>query len=1285
MSQRCSRSVERVGFRGREQPRGLDGGSPPTRMAPTRGCWLPLWPLLLGLAEALTIPKEYDMHNLLQPPEMAEQPAEQVVVFPSDDIVLRCEASGNPAPSFRWLKDGRPFDPHREVGVTVVEGSGTLYINNSNMGRHQGLYRCYASNALGTAMGPEVRVIAESTPQWPKEKVTPLEVEEGESVVLPCNPPASAVPPKIYWLNSRIVHITQDERVSMGQDGFLYFANVKLTDSHPDYICHAHYLGPRTIIQKEPLELRVKPTNFVKLRQPRLMVPRGESSSRVALRGASLVLECIPEGLPTPAVEWRRLNGRLPAERLSLENSRKTLRIREVQEEDDGEYQCEATNSQGSVRHTYTVTVQAAPYWAQRPHSRVYGPGESVRLDCSVYGNPEPEVSWRVNGVPWKELPPEPGWMLRSGALILSQVQPNNSLVTQCEAVNRHGRLLANAYVYVIQLPVRILTPDGQHYAVVVNQTAILHCQTFGAPVPSVDWFTQDREPVLQDERFFLHTNGSLQLSRAQHSDASSYLCLSQNAQSNDTIRAWLQVKDATQIKQGPQSAVVKKASNVTFQCVVQFDQTLQQQSIEWWRDGSPLWESADSDKYLVEPSSLTISDVDYADQGVYSCRAHTELDAVAESAELRVVGRPGPPSHLQVVEQQERLVKLSWIPGDDHNSPIEKFVVEAEDSLREAGIWRELSTVPGHQPRAQLHLAPYGELRFRVRAANRYGRGEPSPSSEPVHTRPAAPERYPTGVMGEGNETSNMLITWQPLKKSDWNAPELSYRVQWRQRDQGGRWSEETVSGPPLLVTDTPTFVAYEIKVQAVNLAGKGPEPPIVVGYSGEDVPLVYPENVGVEILNSTSVLVSWSLPSREGLRGHLRGFRVFHWRLGSVGDRSRRQARAQPHLTVLTLEGEVTRAWLGGLRPWSHYRLYVVVFNGRGDGRPSESIDFTTPEGVPSPPASLLLEWVSDTELALEWAPPRFPNGVLTEYMLQYQQVNNSELGPLYEISFPVGQRNATLRRLQPQAQYRFSLRALGRTGPGEPLVQEGSTVPKTVLPNLDNISISQVGQDFTLITWVPSRRQPSLHFDIRIMSKSVAESWRTSGQANSTHGSYRLHNLQPGTSYRIQFVGRNSSGENISFWESEVETNGTVLMTDQQSFATKAWFIGFVCAVGLLVLVLLVLCFVKRSKGGKYSVKDKEDTQVDSEARPMKDETFGEYSDEEKPCGSSQPSLNGGLKALGSADSLADYGGSVDEQFNEDGSFIGQYSGQRGQEVAANDSSGATSPTAAGAVLD
>ncbi|KAF1545019.1 Neuronal-glial cell adhesion molecule, partial [Eudyptes schlegeli] len=117
-----------------------------------------------------------------------------------------------------------------------------------------------------------------------------------------------------------------------------------------------------------------------------------------------------------------------------------------------------------------------------------------------------------------------------------------------------------------------------------------------------------------------------------------------------------------------------------------------------------------------------------------------------------------------------------------------------------------------------------------------------------------------------------------QPLAPGEWNAAEVRYRVQWRALEPAlGRWREETVGGPPVVVGGTPTFSPYEIRVQAVNDAGKGPEPPVIVGYSGEDLPLVYPENVGVEILNSTSVRVRWSLAGApRDLRGHLRGFRV-------------------------------------------------------------------------------------------------------------------------------------------------------------------------------------------------------------------------------------------------------------------------------------------------------------------------------------------------------------------------------------------------------------------------
>ncbi|NXS12380.1 NGCA protein, partial [Neodrepanis coruscans] len=110
-----------------------------------------------------------------------------------------------------------------------------------------------------------------------------------------------------------------------------------------------------------------------------------------------------------------------------------------------------------------------------------------------------------------------------------------------------------------------------------------------------------------------------------------------------------------------------------------------------------------------------------------------------------------------------------------------------------------------------------------------------------------------------------------QPLPPGDWNAPEVRYRVQWRPLEPAlGRWREDTVGAPPVVVGDTPTFNPYEIRVQAVNEAGKGPEPSVIIGYSGEDLPLVYPENVGVEILNSTSVRVRWSFEvNSQELRG--------------------------------------------------------------------------------------------------------------------------------------------------------------------------------------------------------------------------------------------------------------------------------------------------------------------------------------------------------------------------------------------------------------------------------
>lgn len=81
------------------------------------------------------------------------------------------------------------------------------------------------------------------------------------------------------------------------------------------------------------------------------------------------------------------------------------------------------------------------------------------------------------------------------------------------------------------------------------------------------------------------------------------------------------------------------------------------------------------------------------------------------------------------------------------------------------------------------------------------------------------------------------IICSAQQLTGFQSNGPGLEYKVQWRQKDVDEDWSSKNAANvSELVVPGTPTYVPYEIKVQAVNDYGEGPEPDMVIGYSGED-----------------------------------------------------------------------------------------------------------------------------------------------------------------------------------------------------------------------------------------------------------------------------------------------------------------------------------------------------------------------------------------------------------------------------------------------------------------
>lgn len=67
-------------------------------------------------------------------------------------------------------------------------------------------------------------------------------------------------------------------------------------------------------------------------------------------------------------------------------------------------------------------------------------------------------------------------------------------------------------------------------------------------------------------------------------------------------------------------------------------------------------------------------------------------------------------------------------------------------------------------------------------------------------------------------------------------NGPGLEYKVSYRRQNMEEEWQEHMVKRHSFVVKNTPTFVPYEIKIQAKNHAGWGPEPETIVAYSGED-----------------------------------------------------------------------------------------------------------------------------------------------------------------------------------------------------------------------------------------------------------------------------------------------------------------------------------------------------------------------------------------------------------------------------------------------------------------
>ncbi|XP_051531874.1 neurofascin-like isoform X15 [Myxocyprinus asiaticus] len=1142
----------------------------------TQGQWTALAVLsiiLLLSKEAAPIEVPLD---LKQPPTIVKQSLKDYIVDPRDNIIIECEAKGNPVPTFQWRRNGKFFNVGKDPRVTMRKRSGTLEIKSSGKPEdYEGEYQCFASNDFGTAISNKILLRVSKSPLWPKEVLEPVTVREGTSLILPCNPPPGLPPPETFWMDSSIMPIAQDKRVSMGLNGDLFFSNVLAKDASTDYSCNARFEFTHTIQQKNPFTLKVLTTRNVPETQPSFLSPKGSSSSKMVLRGEQLLLECIAAGVPTPTINWFKRGGDLPLQKVKLENFNKTLHIHNVSEEDSGGYTCMASNKIGSIHHSVEVQVKAAPYWLDKPTNLVLAPDESGRLVCRANGNPKPTIQWLVNGEPIESSLPNPNQKVLGDTILFNSVQIGSSSVYQCNASNEHGYLLANAFVNILDMAPRILGPKNQLIKVIENNRTFLDCPFFGSPIPSLRWFKNGLGSGLDGGQYKLYHNGTLEIKQARPEDQGTYTCVASNILGQMENQVRLEVKEPTRIVQVPEHVTGPRGSTVRFDCRVKNDPSLPA-TVTWLKDDEPLTFSWIG-RLKKDDQTLTIHNINPDDGGTYTCTWKTEIDEDSASAQLTVIGQPDPPQDLELSDPSARSVRLTWVPGNENNSPVTHFLVQFEEDRWEPGKWQNLSTHDGNLNSVNLQLSPFVNYQFRVIAINAVGQSQPSHPSARYQTSGASPDVVPSGLKGWGSKKNNMEITWQALQNTERNGPNLQYVLFWRKQDTGDEWNNITTPRVKHVVHKTDTYVPFEIKIQAINDFGHGPESNIVIGYSGEDKPSAAPTELKVSKINSTKVNIHWTAVDPRTVNGEFREYKLYYWREASL-IKGLKVNKTKLHKGFFTTADHPSGI-LTELSPYSKYKMYMVVANREYEGPQSNTVEFHTKEGEPGAPKYFKIQRHADV-VHLKWDKPLEPNGILTGYTLQYHTVNGTQAGEMRDQSFPPNVTEYIMNVPHRFTRYKFYLAARTQVGAGEVYAVE------------------------------------SPHF------------------ANEAY-------------------------------------------KEQEDIATQGWFIGLMCAVALLVLILLIVCFIKRSRGGKYPVREKKDLPLDPVDHKDQDGSFDYHSDEDnKPLQGSQTSLDGNVKE--SDDSLVDYGEGGDGQFNEDGSFIGQYTVKKDkEETEGNESSEATSP--------
>ncbi|XP_052894838.1 protein sax-3-like [Anopheles moucheti] len=363
-----------------------------------------------------------------------------------ETVLLECgPPKGIPEPTLSWRKNGQKLEVESSKRIRIVDG-GNLAIQDVRQ-TDEGQYQCIAKNLVG---------VRESATAFLKVHVKPFlirgphdqTVVEGASVTFQCRVGGDPMP-DVLWRRSASGGNMPLDRVHILEDRSLRLENVIL-DDEGEYSCEADNAvgaisATGTLTVHAPPHLSIRPVPQV------VEAPHDVS------------FECKSEGRPKPTTFWSLEGNRtliFPGtsfdrfETTYTQESLTVLTLSQTTKSDNGlVVVCSAVNSVGSISVRARLMVASQddrppPIIILGPTNQTLPAKSTVSLVCNAVGNPNPFISWYLDGNP--VVPSERINVTENGTLLLRELEKSSDQgLYTCVASSRSGKSTWSAYLRV--------------------------------------------------------------------------------------------------------------------------------------------------------------------------------------------------------------------------------------------------------------------------------------------------------------------------------------------------------------------------------------------------------------------------------------------------------------------------------------------------------------------------------------------------------------------------------------------------------------------------------------------------------------------------------------------------------------------------------------------------------------------------------------------------------------------------------------------------------------------